>query len=342
VLVAAGNVHDMGLLHPAFRSRIRGSGYEVYMESDMPDNADNRFNISRFIAQEVKKDGKIPHFSREAALEILDEARRMAGRKGKLTLKLRELGGLIRAAGDLALKENSHLVEAKHIRKARSIFSTIEVQQADQILERKKEYDVIKSKGHEIGRVNGLAILGDSAKGMILPIVAEIAPSTSEVEGRIIATGKLGKIAREAVRNVSAIIKKYIGTDISKKDIHVQFLQTYEGVEGDSASVSVAVAVFSALQNIQVNQAVAMTGSLDVRGNVLPVGGVSGKIRAAYDAGIRTVVIPKSNLKDVYLDKEVERKMKVIGVERIEQVIRNAFKSSKTTEELIGKLSGKK
>ena len=85
-----------------------------------------------------------------------------------------------------------------------------------------------------------------------------------------------------------------------------------------------------------------MTGSLDVRGNVLPVGGVSGKIRAAFDAGIRTVIIPKSNLKDVYLDKEVAKKVNIIGVERIEQVIKNAFKSSKDTDELVHKLSGKK
>ncbi|MCX6774428.1 MAG: ATP-dependent protease LonB [Candidatus Micrarchaeota archaeon] len=342
VLVAAGNINDMNALHPAFRSRIRGSGYEVYMESEMNDTAENRAHLARFIAQEIKKDGKIPNFSRDSVLEIVDEARKMAGRKGKLTLRLRELGGLIRAAGDIALKENSALVEPSHIHKAKKIFSTIEVQVADQIIERKKEYEVIKSRGHEIGRVNGLAILGESNKGMMLPIVAEVAPASSAAEGRIIATGKLGKIAKEAVRNVSAIIKKYIGTDISKKDIHVQFLQTYEGVEGDSASVSVAVAVFSALQNIQVNQAVAMTGSLDVRGNVLPVGGVSGKIRAAFDSGIRTVIIPKSNLKDVYLDKEIINKVKVIGVERIEQVIKNSFKSSKDTDELIRKLSGKK
>jgi Lon-like ATP-dependent protease len=342
VLVGAGNMIDMGGLHPAFRSRIRGSGYEVYMESDMNDTERNQADLVRFVAQEIKKDGKIPQFSKEAVLEIIDESRKASGRKGKLNLNLRELGGLVRAAGDVALEEGSRLVERKHILAARKIFSTIEVQVADQIIQKKKEYEVIKTRGFEVGRVNGLAVLGDSNKGMMLPIVAEVAPSTSEVEGRIIATGKLGKIAKEAVRNVSAIIKKNIGTDISKKDIHIQFLQTYEGVEGDSASVSVAVAVFSALQNLTVNQGVAMTGSLDVRGNVLPVGGVSGKIKAAYDAGIRKVIIPASNVKDVYLDKEVMEKMSIVGVKRIEEVIKESFNQSRETAKLVLTLSGKK
>jgi Lon-like ATP-dependent protease len=342
VLVAAGNIIDMGGLHPAFRSRIRGSGYEVYMESDMSDTERNQADIARFVAQEVKKDGKIPHFSRDAVLEIIDEARKASGRKGKLSLNLRELGGLVRAAGDVALEENARLVERSHILAARKIFSTIEVQVADQIIQKKKEYEVIKTHGFDVGRVNGLAVLGDSNKGMMLPIVAEVAPATSEVEGRIIATGKLGKIAKEAVRNVSAVIKKSIGTDISKKDIHIQFLQTYEGVEGDSASVSVAVAVFSALQGLPIDQGVAMTGSLDVRGNVLPVGGVSGKIKAAFDAGIKKIIIPASNVKDVYLDKEVMEKITIIGAKRIEDVIRAAFKQSKETARLVLTLSGKK
>ena len=61
----------------------------------------------------------------------------------------------------------------------------------------------------------------------------------------MVATGKLGEIAKEAVQNVTALIKKYTGADISKYDIHIQFVGTYEGVEGDSASISIATAVIS-------------------------------------------------------------------------------------------------
>jgi Lon-like ATP-dependent protease len=102
VLVAAGNVPDMQSIHPALRSRIRGAGYEIYVDDSMEDTPENEEKIVQLIAQEVKKDDKIPHFTKEAALEIIEEAKRMAGRKKKITLNLRELGGLIRVAGDIA------------------------------------------------------------------------------------------------------------------------------------------------------------------------------------------------------------------------------------------------
>lgn len=77
------------------------------------------------------------------------------------------------------------------------------------------------------------------------------------------------------------------GEYISNKDIHIQFIGTYEGVEGDSASISVATAVISALRNIPVDQSLAMTGSLSVRGDVLPIGGITYKIEAAIAANLK-------------------------------------------------------
>ena len=81
ILVAAGNLQDIQNMRPALRSRIRGYGYEVYMESTMDDNATNRDLLTRFIAQEVSKDGKIPHFDRGAVEEIIEEARSAQGAK---------------------------------------------------------------------------------------------------------------------------------------------------------------------------------------------------------------------------------------------------------------------
>ena len=91
------------------------------------------------------------------------------------------------------------------------------------------------------------------------------------------------------------MFKKISGNKFAK-DIHIQFLQTYEGVEGDSASVSIATAVISAIEQIPIRQDLAMTGSLTVRGEVLPVGGVSSKVSAAVTAGFKEVIVPKSNL----------------------------------------------
>jgi Lon-like ATP-dependent protease len=324
ILVGAGNLEAIAKMHPALRSRIRGYGYEIYMKDVMDDTLENRNKLVQFVAQEVVKDKKIPHFTRDAVIKIIEEARRRSGRRGKLTLRLRNLGGLVRAAGDVARSENAELVEARHVVSAKKIAKTLEQQIADRYISIRKDYEVYTVEGEEIGRVNGLAVIGDES-GVILPIVAEVAPAQSREEGKIIATGKLQEIAREAIQNVSAVIKKHTGRDISNYDVHIQFLQTYEGVEGDSASISVATAVISALENIPVDQSVAMTGSLSVRGDVLPVGGVNAKIEAAISAGIKKVIIPAGNMKDVMLDKKNEKKIEIIPVKNLSQALEHSF-----------------
>ena len=325
ILVAAGNLETLKHMHPALRSRIRGYGYEVQLNDTMKDTPENRFKIAFFVAQEVVKDKKIPHFSKEAVDEIIVEARKSANRKGHLTLRLRELGGLVRASGDLAKEQKADLVLRTHVIDAKKIARTLEQQIADKYIERKKEYEVIITTGKRIGRVNGLAVIGgeDVYSGIILPIESQV---TLGKGADIIATGKLGKIAKEAVKNVSAIIKKYFGEDIKEKyDIYVQFLQTYEGVEGDSASIAVATSVISAFKKIPIRQDTAMTGSLSVRGEVLPIGGVTAKVEAAIDAGIKQVIVPKSNLKDIIIDEKRLAGIKIIPVENILDVLKSSL-----------------
>ena len=326
ILVAAGNLETVKNMHPALRSRIRGYGYEIYMKETMKDTLENRDKIAIFVAQEVVKDKKIPHFSREAVDAIIEEARKMANRKGHLTLRLRELGGLIRAAGDIAKEQNAEFVMKKHIMNAKKIARTLEQQIADKYIEQKKEYEVIVTKGNKIGRVNGLAVIGGSEaySGIILPIESQVTPGGKGTE--IIATGQLGKIAKDLIKNVSAIIKKYFGEDIKETyDIYVQFMQTYEGVEGDSASIAVATSIISAFKDIPVKQNFAMTGSLSVRGEVLPVGGVSSKVEAAIEAGIKNVIVPKANLKDIIIDPEMVSKIRIIPVETISDVLKEVL-----------------
>jgi len=336
VLVASGNLHVLEGMHPALRSRIRGYGYEVFMKDSMKDNDENRDKLVQFVAQEVKKDGRIPHFSKEAVAEIIHEAQRRAGKKDSLTLRLRDLGGLVRAAGDIAKGEKADYVTVEHVLSAKKLARTLEQQIADRYIVQKKRYRVFKSEGGEVGKVNGLAIIGDRS-GIIMPIAAEAAPAQSKDEGKIIATGKLGEIAKEAVQNVSALVKKHTGTDISNYDIHIQFLQSYEGVEGDSASVSVATAVVSALENIPVDQSVALTGSLSIRGDVLPVGGVTGKIEAAAEAGIRKVLIPKSNMEDVLIEEHYREKIEIVPVETLSEVLEHTL-SGKGKKSLMDKM----
>jgi len=344
VLVAAGNLDAVEGMHPALRSRIRGYGYEIYMKNSMEDSEDNRQKLIRFVAQEVAKDKKIPHFDKSAVTVLLYESQRRAGTRGHLTLRLRELGGLVRVAGDIAREKGASLVGSEHILAAKKIARTLEQQVADQLVEKKKEYKNYLIEGAEVGRVNGLGVLGGESgvsehAGVVLPIVAEMTPARSRSQGDIIATGKLGEIAKEAVQNVSAIIKKYTGEDISNHDVHIQFIGTYEGVEGDSASISVATAVISAMEEVEVSQKVAMTGSLSVRGQVLPVGAVTAKCEAAAEAGMTKVLIPLANARDVLIDDKYKDRIEVIFVDDIIDVLRNALAPGPKRDKLIQKFA---
>ena len=332
ILIAAGNLDAIQGMHPALRSRIRGYGYEVYVNSEMPDTSRNRRRLIRFIAQEVTRDmgtnREIPHFDKSAVGIILREAQRRAGRRGKLSLRLRELGGLIRIAGDLASEDGSQLTTAAHVLGARNIAKPLEQQVADRMIERRRDYSLLVNSGERVGRVNGLAVLGANSglsdfSGIMLPVEALVTPSQGG-GGKIHATGGLSDLAKESVTNVSAVIKKLTGKDISDYDIHIQFVDTH-GVDGDSASITIATAVISALEEIPIRQDLAMTGSLSVRGEVLPIGGVTAKIEAAAAAGVKTVVIPRANMQDVLLDDKYVEIVEVIPVDSLDEVMEHAL-----------------
>ncbi len=344
ILVAAGNLDAVQAIHPALRSRIRGYGYEVYVNNLMDDNEDNRKKILQFIAQEIAKDKKIPDFDSSAVAEIIKEAQRRSGRKGKLTLRLRELGGLVRVAGDIAITEKVPIVTAKQVIDAKALSKPLEQQVADRSIEVRKSYKTFLTEGGRVGSVNGLAVVGANSgmadyTGVVMPIVAEVTPSQRKGQGTVIATGNLGKIAKEAVTNVSAVIKKISGADISDMDIHIQFIGTYEGVEGDSASISIATAIISAIENLPVDQSTAMTGSISVRGTVLPVGGVAAKVEAAIDSGLKKVLVPASNFGDVILDQNHKGKIEIIPVNDIKDVLENALMESPERQSIIGRVT---
>ena len=125
------------------------------------------------------------------------------------------------------------------------------------------------------------------------------------------------------------------GADISTYDIHIQFVGTSEGVEGDSASVSIATAVISALEGVPVDQSVAMTGSLSVRGQVLPVGGVTAKVEAAADSGLKRVLIPEDNAPDLVLESRYRGAIEVIPVRTLRDVLKYALVGQGTQKESL-------
>ena len=140
IFVGACNIQDLPHILSPLRSRITGAGYEVLVETTMPDGDANRARLAQFVAQEIAIDKRVPPASRDAVMVVIEEARRRAktldNKDKALSLRLRELGGLIRAAGDIAVVEESGVIEAEHVRRAIRVSRSIE----DQIRERYGSY----------------------------------------------------------------------------------------------------------------------------------------------------------------------------------------------------------
>jgi ATP-dependent Lon protease len=135
VLIAATNINDLPGILPPLRSRIIGNGYEVLLESWMPATAENEEKLYQFIAQEIRKDGKIPHASKEAVELVVEEAKRRAkewdSQDNAFTLKLRELSGIIRLAGDFAISNSHDLISDEDVKSAFKRGRNIEEQLQD-------------------------------------------------------------------------------------------------------------------------------------------------------------------------------------------------------------------
>lgn len=130
ILFASCNTENIENILPALRSRIRGYGYEIMLSSWMDKTEENINDLIRFIAQTVEEDGKIPHLTVHATMAVIKIAERIAfqfdGTRNALTLRLRELGGLIRIAGDLAVQEGEQFVLPNHVRTAEVLSKGIE------------------------------------------------------------------------------------------------------------------------------------------------------------------------------------------------------------------------
>lgn len=134
MLIGAVNINDLGGLLPPLRSRIVGNGYEMLVSTHMPDTEGNRQKLLQFIAQEIRKDGRIPHASLEAADLIIEEAARRAraiDNSPGLTLRLRGLSGIIKLAGDMASSEGGKLIEPGHVKEALIRGKSVEEQLGD-------------------------------------------------------------------------------------------------------------------------------------------------------------------------------------------------------------------
>jgi Lon-like ATP-dependent protease len=243
-------------------------------------------------------------FSRAAVMEIIKELRCRAG-DGKLSCILRPINGVIKSAEFIAIAENTDRIQPEHIRQALAEHMSLEGAMTRELIEQKKDLKkYIATLTDAIGYVVGLAVFYSQSSGQMfgqpLPIHGQILAGGSD---SVAAPGKIGEIAKAAAQNVRASIKKVfrkIGAHYVGYEMHVEYIQAHGGVEGDSASVAMDVALISDYIRRPVNQTLGVTGSLtgDI---ILPVGGVTEKLRSIMDPdlGMAGACIPWQNKHDI-------------------------------------------
>jgi ATP-dependent Lon protease len=178
----------------------------------------------------------------------------------------------------------------------------------------------------DIGIVRGLA--WTSVGGDTLQIEVNIMPGKGEIE----LTGKLGDVMKESamtgISYIRSIAPKYnVSVEFFKEnDFHIHIPEGAVPKDGPSAGITMATAVLSAITKTPVKAKVAMTGEITLRGRVLPIGGLKEKLLAAKTAGIKTVLVPKKNEKDVAeISNEIKSGMEIFYVESMDEVTELAF-----------------
>ncbi|MFT7028130.1 MAG: ATP-dependent Lon protease, partial [Paracoccaceae bacterium] len=190
------------------------------------------------------------------------------------------------------------------------------------------KYGLAEERDH-VGVTTGLA--WTEVGGDLLSIEALKLPG----KGRMKTTGKLGDVMKESIEAASSYVRSIspnIGvkpTVFEKIDIHVHVPEGATPKDGPSAGVAMVTSIVSVLTNIPVRKDVAMTGEVTLRGHVLPIGGLKEKMLAAHRGGIKTVIIPKENVKDLReIPDNIKAGLEIIPVEYVTEVLKIALASA--------------
>ena len=313
LLLGDANIyHTLLALDPDFKKLFK---IKAEFEEDAPRNVENVNRLAKFVHSFSEKENCLP-LDRAAMARVVEYTSRLSGEKDKLSTHFNEIGEIVTEASTWAKLSKKRIVTADFIEKALS-----------ERIERVKKYDtkysemiqentlLISTEGCEIGVINGLTVMtiGDYSFGKpakitantymgktgILNIEREVELSgATHSKGVLILSGYLGeKFAQDFPLSLTASLC---------------FEQLYNGVDGDSASSTEAYAILSSLSGIPINQAFAVTGSVNQKGFIQPIGGVNEKIEGFYNVcklrGLNNeqgVIIPIQNVKNLNLSDEI-------------------------------------
>ncbi|SFT89345.1 Lon protease family protein [Halomonas saccharevitans] len=310
------------------------------VQADLEDELDRDPEHEAFYARMVAtlaRTAALRPLDREGVAAVIERASRLAGDQRKLTARHRDLHDLLLEADHWAGEAEDRVIDRAHVEKA----VAQQLWRAGRLRERSHELFtrgtlMVATEGHVVGQVNGLAVmqLGESAFGQPTRITATARPG----EGRVVdiereaRTG--GRIHAKAVMILSRYLaSRYAALEPLSLSASLAFEQSYGGVEGDSASVAEACALVSAIAGVGLDQAFAVTGSIDQHGRVQAVGGVNEKIEGFFDVcrsrgtlSGQAVILPRTNVEHLMLKAEVRAAIergcfRVFAISRVDEAL---------------------
>jgi lon-related putative ATP-dependent protease len=305
-------------------------------DTSMDRSEENMRQYASFVCTFCRKE-KLKHLDVSAVAKVIEYSSRLVEDQGKLSTRFAEIADIVREANFYAVEEKAENISASHVRKAieEKIYRSNLIQ--DKIQEMiKRNFLLIETEGEAAGQVNGLSVvgLGDIAFGRPSRVTASIGMGREGIID-IEREAKLGgPIHTKGVMILGGYLtEKYARDKPLSISAHLVFEQSYEGVEGDSASSTELYALLSALSGIPIKQSIAVTGSVNQKGEIQAIGGVNEKIEGFYEvckakgfADKQGVMIPESNVQNLMLKEEIvdavkEGKFHIYSVKTIDEGI---------------------
>ncbi len=288
---------------------------KVEFEEDAPKTIENIERLSKFVRSFCTQEDLLD-LDKEAMAKVVEFTSKLAGDKEKLSTQFSEIGEIVGEASAWAKKDKQKLITKEYIQKA-----------LDERIDRIRKYDtrylqmikeeslLIDTEGECVGQINGLTVIkiGDYSFGK----PARITASTYMGKDGIVNIEREVEMSGSSHSKGVLILTGYLGEQFAQNmplslTANLCFEQLYGGVDGDSASSTEAYALLSSLSGIPINQSIAVTGSINQKGYIQPIGGVNEKIEGFYQIcklrgfnGEQGVIIPKQNVRNLHLSDEI-------------------------------------
>ena len=275
-------------------------------------------NVSCFVSlmSKICEEEELLSFDQDGICAVLEQAVRLAGRKNKLTTRFSDIADLMREASFWASREQAPMVGRNHVEKAEreKIFrSNLPEEKLQEWIE--DGIILIDTQGARVGQVNGLSVyqLGYYSFGKPTRLTAEVSVGETGFINIEREAGLSGQTHDKGVLIMGNFIRaRYTQDKPLGMNASICFEQSYGGVDGDSASSTELYAILSALSGFPVRQDLAVTGSVNQKGQIQPIGGVNEKIEGFFDVcaarnftGTQGVVIPRQNVADLMLRENI-------------------------------------